>query len=223
MVREVLGKMQRTLPSHVDADDLHGAGVMGLVAAVERYVTEQSHTFSGYAYISIRGAILDELRRMDICSRRVRQRAKPIDAAIETKAQILGRVPTDEEVSAELQIPVADLQKWRERASAIRVVSLDACSETDASTGGWLHEIIPDNEQQSVREVMEKEDLLKLLTQRIADLPELQKKVLAMYYFEEMRFAEIGVAFDLTESRICQIHKQAVTKLRAHLRSEALA
>ncbi len=219
LVEKILGTMLRRLPTHVSADDLRSAGTMGLISAAERFDSAQAAAFAGYACVRIRGAILDELRRIDPCSRRSRQLAKKIESATQETAQALGRAPSDEEVSTRLRVSSAEFARLRERASPVRIVSLDVSPDTGESTGGILHEIIPDD-QEDAREKMEREDLLKSLAERITELPDLQKKILALYYFEGMRFAEIGEAFDLTESRISQIHKKAVLRLRALMRSE---
>lgn len=220
LVGKVLAKLRSKLPPHVNADDLHGAGVMGLVAAAERFVPSQASTFEAYARLRIRGAMLDELRKLDPCSRRSRIRGKKIQLAIQEIAQELGRTPTDEEVSARLRISTAELGQWRHAIESVRIVSLDIPVEAGEAASRSLHEVVPDDNQEGVREMMEKRDLMNRLTECVAALPELEKKVLAMYYFEKMRFAEIAAAFHLTESRICQIHRQAVLKLRTRVRSE---
>jgi RNA polymerase sigma factor FliA len=219
LVEKVLGKMRRKLPSHLNADDLRSAGILGLVAAAERFTPEQANTFAGYACLRIRCAILDELRRVDPCSRRSRRLAKKIHLATQEASQALGRSPSDEEVSAKLEISCAELERWREAATPITVISLDVGPNVETSDGS-LHEVIADDNQTGARETTEKEDMLQFLTARITELPELQKKVLALHYFEGVRFAEIAAAFDLTEPRIYQIHKQAVAKLKSLVRAE---
>jgi RNA polymerase sigma factor FliA len=214
LVEKVLTNVMRNLPSHVNADDLRSAGVVGLISAAERFNPAQAGAFAGYASIRIRGAMLDELRRFDPSSRSARARSRKIQAAVEQVEQELGRPATNEEVSAKLGIPVAQLAEWRESSGPIRVISLDIHSESDTPTCGSLHEMIADDNAECVRASMEKEELLKLLSERMEQLPQIEKQILAFYYFEDMRFAEIGEALNLTESRICQIHKQSMTKLR---------
>jgi RNA polymerase sigma factor for flagellar operon FliA len=218
LVGNVLAKVKRNLPSHVDADDLYSAGVMGLIAATQRFDPEQRSTFTGYACLRIRGAMLDELRRNDVCSRRSRVRNKEIQKAVLEIEQELGRAPNDRELSARLHISVSELMRRRAGAAPTRVVSLDGHPDSDAPMDGSLHEAIADHSQECVRETMEKEELAQLVAERLAALPEIQKRILALYYFEELRFAEIGAVFDLSEARICQIHKQAVAKLRSSIR-----
>jgi RNA polymerase sigma factor for flagellar operon FliA len=218
LVRTVLGRVQRNLPSHVDIDDLHSAGVAGLIGATERFDPAQAATFVGYACVRIRGAILDELRRSDSCTRRSRTRGRQLQAAVLEIEQAMGRAPTDDELSGKLGISPAELRKWRNAAKPVRIVSLDAEAPSD-DTGNPLHELIADDTQEDVRETLQRDELKELMAQQIAALPNLPKKVLAMYYFEGMRFGEIAEVFDLTESRICQIHRETVTKLRKSMRA----
>jgi RNA polymerase sigma factor for flagellar operon FliA len=220
LVDRVVTRLRRKFPQHVNPSDLRSAGITGLIAAAERFVPAQASTFEGYAYLRIQGAILDELRRIDPRSRLSRQRAKQMEAATHDMMQEDGRCPTDAELSARLQISETELGRWRDAAETVKVISLDFDSAPEGSSSGSLHEVIADENQEGVREMMERQDLLQLLSERITELPDVQKKVLAFYYFEGMRFAEIAEVFDLTESRVCQIHKQAVARLRTLLRAE---
>jgi RNA polymerase sigma factor for flagellar operon FliA len=219
LVEKTLARLRCKLPSHINADDLRSAGIMGLVAAAERFDPAQAGAFAGYACLRIRGAILDELRQVDPCSRRSRLRERKIQAATQEAAQTLGRTPTDVDVSTRLQISVRELSEWRAATVIGHLVSLDVQTDQNSATAHSLHEIIPDHDQECVRDTMEKQELLELVSNRITELPTIEKQILSLYYFEGMRFAEIGAAFNLTESRVCQIHKQAVGKLRAFIRS----
>jgi len=217
LVRRVLERIRRTLPRHIDADDLYSAGVTGLIAASERFDPKQHATFPGYACLRIRGAILDELRRLDWCPRRTRAKARRFEAAVQEAEQELGRAPTDGEMSRRLGVPLRSISKWREAAKPTRFIPLDQPSHSDDPQSGSLHEVIADERQVGVRDSMENEELMQLMADRIEALPETQKKILAMYYFEGMRLAEIATVFKRTESRISQIHAQAVSTLRAEI------
>ncbi len=217
LVEKVVTVVRRRLPEHVDHDDLHSAGVMGLIGAVQRFDHAQTTTFEGYARLRIRGAVLDELRRNDSCSRRSRAMAKRIAAATQEISQEKGRPATDTEISARLNLRVPELQRFREAGESSRVVSLDA-SAGGASDDKALHESIADASHDSVIETMQKEELQQLLAERMAELPAMEKKILALYYFERMKLAEIAEIFGVTESRISQIHKKTVTALRLYLR-----
>ncbi len=219
LVAQVLAKIRRSLPPHADIDELYSAGVTGLVAAVERFDPSQANSFPGYVCLRIRGAILDELRRLDPCSRSSRSRARKIQQAILEAEQELGRTPTDRELSARLKISVAELERWRGFTTPVRLLSLDAPVDTDADSSSALHEAIADAEQTSVQDRLEHSELLQLLADRMGALPENQQRVLSMYYYEGMRFAEIGQVFGITETRVCQIHKEAVRKLERVIRA----
>lgn len=221
-VGAVLAKVQRGLPAHVNADDLYSAGITGLIAAAERFDPAQAQTFRSYVCLRIRGAMLDELRRFDSCSRRNRLWNKKVQVAVQEAEQALGRAPTDQELSARLQISVTELARQRDTARPVRIISLDGEPDSDPTRANPLHELIADNNQEDVRETMEREEMTQLLMRRLTELPDIQKKILALYYFEGLRFSEIAEVFDLTESRISQLHKQAVATLQAFIRHSAL-
>ncbi len=217
LVRNVVDRIKLNLPSHIDADDLYSVGVTGLIAAVRKFDPEQDCTFASYASMRIRGAILDELRRMDWCPRRTRARTRKLKESINTVEQRLGRAATDGEMCAELGLSAKDYAKLIEEARPVTFLAIDNRSESEEGEGASLHELLADENDVTGRDSMEKQELLQLLTQRMAELPDIQRKILAMYYFENMRLAEIAEVFDLTESRICQIHSQIILGLRAYM------
>lgn len=217
LVRNVVDRIKLNLPPHVDADDLYSVGVTGLIAAVKKYDPAQGHTFAAYATMRIRGSILDELRRMDWCPRRARAKARKLKEAIIEVEQRLGRAATEEEVRTHLGLSAKEYAKWMEEAKPVCFVNIDATTDHEDSDGASLHELIADESDVSVRDRMEKDELMKLVAQRIEELPDIPRKILSMYYFENMRLAEIATVFSLTESRICQIHAQTVLGLRAYI------
>ena len=216
LVEKVVAVVGRRLPDHVDHDDLHSAGVVGLIAAVQRFEAAQSLTFEGYARVRIRGAVLDELRRNDTCTRRSRRMIKRIEMVALEIAQAHGRPATDQEICARLEINESDLSRYRQANESARIISLDA-NEGDNPESRALHESIPDAGQESVIDCLQREELQQLLTRRLAELPSTEKRVLALYYFEKMKFVEIAEVLGLTESRISQIHRKAVTSLKRFL------
>ena len=217
LVRNVVDRIKLNLPAHIDADDLYSVGITGLIAAVRKFDPEQDCTFASYASMRIRGAILDELRRMDWCPRRARARGRKLKEAINVVEQRVGRAATDSEVCAELGVSAKDYAKWVEEARPVTFLAIDHRNEGEEGEGASLHELLADESDVTGRDSMEKQELLQLLTQRMAELPDIQRKILAMYYFENMRLAEIAEVFDLTESRICQIHSQIILGLRAYM------
>ncbi len=217
LVRNVVDRLKLTLPAHVDADDLYSVGVTGLIAAVHRYNPEQQHTFAAYATTRVRGAVLDELRRLDWFPRRARAKARKIKTAISELEQRLGRAPTDEEIRAQLGLSAKDYNHWMVEVRPISFVAIDDTSETEEGGGASRHEMIADEQAVPVQLSMENEELGQLVAQKIKELPDIQRRVLAMYYHENMRLAEIAAVFNLTESRICQIHSRAILGLRAQI------
>jgi RNA polymerase sigma factor for flagellar operon FliA len=217
LVRNVVDRIKLTLPSHIDAADLYGVGITGLIAAVRRFDPDQGSTFASYAATRIRGAILDELRRMDWCPRRTRARARKLKEAINGLEQRLGRAASEAEICEELGLGPREYAKWLEESRPVTFIAIDQTAEGEDSDGASLHELLADQSDETGREKMEKKELLQLMTQRIAELPDIPRKILAMYYFENMRLAEIAQVFGLTESRICQIHSQTILGLRAYI------
>lgn len=217
LVRNVVDRIKLNLPAHVDADDLYSVGVTGLIAAVRKFDPEQGSTFSAYASMRIRGAILDELRRLDWCPRRARVRSRKLQNAIAEVEQRLGRAATADEVRTSLGLDNREYAKWVEEAKPVTFLAIDQHSDCEEGEGTSLHEVLADESDTTGRDSLEKEELQQLLAQRIAELPDIPRKILAMYYYENMRLAEIAAVFGLTESRICQIHAQTILGLRSYL------
>lgn len=218
LVARVIERMKASLPSHVDVEDLKSVGVIGLVHAARSYRTDQGTAFSTYATLRIRGAVLDELRRMDWMPRRSRAKAKELKVTVTALEQKLGRIATESEVAEAMSLTIEEYSDLLDEVRPITCLELDglASEEDDETT---LHDLIGDESLTSAPDVMEHKELLNLMVKRIQQLPDMQKKVLALYYYEEMRLAEIARVFGVTESRICQIHSQAVVALRTYLKS----
>jgi RNA polymerase sigma factor FliA len=214
-VRSIVERIRRRLPSTIEADDLYSIGVTGLVAAARNCRPDQERSFGTYANTRIEGAILDELRRMDFMSRTNRSKAKRLGNAISKLEQEQGGSVCQGSLCTEMQLTEAELAELQEDVREVRFVSLDEFQGESEDLS--LHDIIPDESWVSALDVLERKEILSLLAQRMAKLPEIQKKVLAMYYYENMKLSEIAACFGLTESRICQIHTQTVGVLRNYL------
>lgn len=217
LVRDIVDRIKINLPPHVDTEDLYSVGVTGLLAAVRKFDPAQMATFTSYARKRIRGAVIDELRRLDWCPRRARAKARLIQNAIAELEQEQGRAPTEAEIQRRLGLTGQKFSRWLEDTRPVSFVALDQASDSQESEGASLHEAIPDPAHVAVPDQMEHAELVQLVAKRMEQLPDLQKKILSMYYFENMRLAEIAAVFGLTESRICQIHSQAVLSLRAYI------
>jgi RNA polymerase sigma factor for flagellar operon FliA len=217
LVRSVVDRIRVNLPSHIEADDLYSVGITGLIAAVSNYDPAQQQTFAGYASRRIRGAVLDELRRLDWRPRRARAKARKIKETVLELEQRHGRPATDEEIRSALGLTAKEFAKWLEDAKPATFLALDQSPDEESGERASLHEIIPDETDVTGRDNLERDEIRELVAQRIRQLPDIPRKILAMYYHENMRLAEIAAVFNLTESRICQIHAQTILTLRAYV------
>ncbi|MGE9292983.1 MAG: sigma-70 family RNA polymerase sigma factor [Puniceicoccales bacterium] len=214
LVNTVVKSMLSYLPRCADFEELHSVGVTGLVAAVQKFDPEQSGTFKAYASLRIRGAILDELRRMDSLPRTRRAKVRELSKVVEELEQKLGRAPQDAEVADAMGLTLAELERYQQKARPIVLVSLDGAGGQDEDSEVNLHESIADQNSRPCYEDLEKSEYIEMMVELIEELPERQRKVLAMYYHEGMRLAEIAEVFSVSEARICQIHTQALGTLR---------
>jgi RNA polymerase sigma factor for flagellar operon FliA len=223
LVRTVVGRLAMTLPAHVTAEDLNSAGMVGLLQAVRSFSTKGGASFETFARFRIRGAVLDELRRMDWVPRMVHDKARKIQTALSTLEQQLGTTPTDEQVARELGIGAEEYRDWLEEIKPVSFICLDAAVHANPVDGVTPHESIPDESQDDPYDCAARSELKELIARRIRQLPPIQQKVLALYYFEDLRLREIAAAFGLTESRISQIHLQAILSIRSYIeRQEVL-
>src|SRR6266850_5680913 len=214
LVKSIVDRMKRHLPARIEIEDLYSVGVTGLVAAAQSFLETKNKSFIPYASIRIRGAVLDELRRMDWMSRSKGSKAKQLDTLISRIEQEQGCAVGPEQLCEELGISAKELNVLMDQVRPIEVISLDVPEEV---SGHSLHEIIPDETGISAFERLEQKELTELIAERIKQLPDVPKRVLAMYYYDGMKLAYIALAFGLTKSRICQIHTQAVSQLRTYL------
>jgi len=213
-----VGRISMTLPPHVEGDDLYSAGLMGLLSAVRQYDHNVGTAFEPYARLRIRGAVLDELRRMDWVPRSVHAKARKVQAAMSELEQRFGRLPTDEEMAAALKLPVKEYLKLLDEIRPVTFVCLDAVTSNDQGTDDLSeHELLSDASQRDVRDTVSQLELAQIVVQRVATLPEIHRKVLALYYYEDFRVREIAEICGVCESRICQIHTQAILSIRAYV------
>ena len=222
LLRAIVERLKRKLPATAaDTDELLSVGLTGLVAAARNYRAGRAGSFGAYAATRIRGALLDELRRRDWMGRTRRAQAKRLGATLARLEQQAGGAVAPEALGAELQLSPAALRALQEQLQPVRLVSLDGPeaagpAEAEGEEGRSLHELIADDFAPSAPEALARKELRALLAARIAQLPEMPRKVLALYYYENLRLADIAAGFGLTESRICQIHTQALKQLRAY-------
>lgn len=215
LVKIVAGKLGIYLGYNVEYDDLVGYGTFGLIDAIDKYDFDKGVKFETYASLRIRGAILDQVRRMDWLPRTVRQKQKKMDAAYQKLETESGKFATDEELAAELEISVEELGQWQAQTKAAGVVSLDEYLEQGSENGivsGTESEDFAQPEKQ-----MEQKAMKELLVQSLESLTEKEKKVVLLYYYEELTLKEISEVLEVSESRISQLHTKAIQKLRLKL------
>ncbi len=224
LIRYVAGRVAMRLPSHVPLEDLYSAGVLGLIDAVDKFDPRQNVKFKTYAEFRIRGAILDELRAMDWVPRSVRRKSSKVEDAYHQIQNQLGRAATDEEVASALGVSLDEFFQLLDEVKGVNLLSLD-------DQNNLLGQL--DSEQ--VLEALGREDNEDPLTQlglaelrrqvatAIEGLPEKEKLVVSLYYYDELTMREIGEVLGYTESRISQMHTKAILRLRARLRDLAAA
>ncbi len=223
LVRTTVDRMRVYLPAALDMDDLYSVGFTGLVSAARKFDPAQGVPFPAFASLHIRGAVHDELRRMDWTPRTIRDKARKFSASLGALEQRLGRPASEDEVCRELSLERGEYETLLEEIRPASFLPLDGEAYSEDADNVALHDIIADETQRTGRDELQKKELIHLVTAQLQKLPDMQKKVLAMYYFEGLRLAEIAEVFGVTEGRISQINTQAVLSLRAFIkRREAL-
>ncbi|MFN8126084.1 MAG: RNA polymerase sigma factor WhiG [Candidatus Nanopelagicales bacterium] len=222
LVKYVAGRVGVGLPNSVDPADLVSNGMFGLIDAIEKFQPDRAIKFETYAVSRIRGAIIDELRSYDWVPRSVRQKARDVEGAYQRLQLELGRTPTDEEVAAELDITVKALRQIFRQVSYVHVAALDELLSIggDKSDRVSLGDTIADERADDPVALFETEETKEILGVAVSALPEREKIVISLYYYEGMTLNEIGQVLGVTESRACQLHTKAVMQLRAQLGSE---
>jgi RNA polymerase sigma factor FliA len=220
LVKAVVGRLAMTLPSHVNSDDLYSAGLVGLLNAVRRFDTKTGSSFEHYARVRIRGAVFDELRRLDWVPRSVHDKAKKVELVMQELAQRHGNVPTNIEMAKALKISLDAYEELLEEIRPASYICLDSAQSSDGESTGASYDFIADDSQTEPWEGTARREMSSLIEARLKQLPEMQRKVLALYYFEDLRLREIAAAFGVTESRICQIHSQAILAIKALLKKQ---
>ncbi|WP_030381538.1 MULTISPECIES: RNA polymerase sigma factor WhiG [unclassified Streptomyces] len=218
LVKYVAGRVSVGLPPNVEQADFVSSGVFGLIDAIEKYDIGRETKFETYAITRIRGAMIDELRALDWIPRSVRQKARNVERAYTTLEARLRRTPTESEVAAELGIRVDDLHAVFSQLSLANVVALEEILHIGGEGGGLsLMDTLEDTAADNPVEVAEDRELRRFLARAINTLPEREKTVVTLYYFEGLTLAEIGNVLGVTESRVSQIHTKSVLQLRAKL------
>ena len=213
LIKYVVGRIKVSLPDNVASEDISGFGVEGLINAIERFTPDKNARFETYAITRIRGAIIDRIREQDWVPRAVRKKQKEINAVSQLMQKELGRMPTDAEIAQKVGLTEEKFQEIMKNAHVGTVVSLNAAKDKQ-DQGIEIIDTLQDENQVTPLEKLEEKDSKKDLVKGLARLPERERMLLTLYYHENMTFAEIGAMMKISESRCCQLHAQAIMKLR---------
>ena len=217
LVKQIAGGIIGKLPASVSIDELIDAGVIGLLESIDRYDIQASVKFETYAFTRVRGAMMDELRKMDWAPRSLREKTKRLDEAHRVLASKFGRQPSNEEIADHLKISLDKFHQISKEVGAVNPISLDKeiFSGTGESTN--LYDIVEEKDVITPLKSMEDKELKSLMVKEIEKLPRNEKLVIALYYYEELTLREIGDILNLSESRVSQIHSKVVKKLKTAL------
>ena len=220
LVKYVAGKVAIGMPYNVEFDDLVGFGVFGLFDAIEKFDPEKHVKFKTYAVTRIRGAIYDELRSIDWVPRSVRQKTREIEEIVYHLESNLGRSASDAEIAEKMGVTVEELHKNIHKISTSSILSLNDLWYTGEDNDKVsIVDSVESSQSLNPDTIVEREEIKKVIVQAISELPEKEKKVLVLYYYEDLTLKEIGKVLDVTESRISQLHTKAILRLRAKLTS----
>ena len=214
LVKFVAGRLSMYLGYTVEFDDLVGYGVFGLIDAIDKFDYEKGIKFETYASLRIRGSILDQIRKMDWIPRSVRQKQKKIDAAMSSLEAKLNRSATEEELASFLELSVDELLQWLEQTNISNIASLEEFVEQGTEIG------IDDSRRRKSdmpESAYEEKELKDILIKALDGLTEKERKVVELYYYEELTLNEISMVLEVSESRISQLHTRAIQKLKEKL------
>jgi RNA polymerase sigma factor for flagellar operon FliA len=220
LIKYIAQKIAARLPANIELDDLMSSGVIGLMDAIDKYDASRDNKFKTYAEFRIRGAILDELRAQDWVPRSVREKAKLLERCYSKLEHLRGRQATDEEICAELGISQAEYHELLGQVRGVSLLSYDDLSHFSRADKKALHGGGDGSlKSQTPYSEVNLAHVKKVIVDAIRDLPEKQRLVLSLYYYEDLNLKEIGKVLDVTESRVSQLHTQAILRLKSKLKN----
>src|SRR4030095_1729372 len=221
LIRYIVNRIAVRLPSHIDLDDLHNTGVIGLMDAIEKYDPEKNCKFKTYAEFRIKGAILDQLRSLDWVPRSVRQKGRRLERAYGEVEQRLGRSASEEEVADSLGLQLDKLQELVNQVRGISLVNLEEIRSggQEGDRNGNYADVVEDVNAENPYSTLKLQEMKQIVADTIATLPEKERLVISLYYYEDLNMKEIGNILGITESRVCQIHTKSVLRLRSKLKN----
>lgn len=217
LVRHVVERVAATLPRNVDHEDLYSAGVLGLLDAHAKFDSRKGVKFETYAVWRIKGAVLDQLRALDWASRSMRRKARNLDGVTRKLDQKLGRAASEEEVARELKMSREDFYRLLDHVRGAVLVSLDETRTSDGEDQGTLADHLADPNVIDLESRLEDDQTRRLLLRTIDLLPEQERLVVALYYYEHLTLKEIGRTLGISESRVSQVHTRAMSRLRLRI------
>jgi RNA polymerase sigma factor for flagellar operon FliA len=220
LIRYIVNRIAVRLPSHIDLDDLYNTGVIGLMDAIEKYDPEKNCKFKTYAEFRIKGAILDQLRSLDWVPRSVRQKSRKLERAYGEVEQRLGRSASEDEVADSLGLQLDKFHELLNQVRGISLVNLEEIrgSNPDGDRTGTYADIIEDVHSENPFASLKLTETKQAIADTISTLPEKERLVISLYYYEDLNMKEIGNILGITESRVCQIHTKSVLRLRQKLK-----
>jgi RNA polymerase sigma factor for flagellar operon FliA len=221
LVKYLVGRISSKLPSHLDQQDLMSVAVIGLITAAERFDPSRGILFKTFAEKRVMGSIMDELRAQDWLPRTLREKYKRLEQQFSVLEQKLGRNPSSEEVAAAMGMDLEKYFRLMEEVHSLSFMSLDDFQEDDEGSSFGFLNFLSDNGVESPQNQLMAKQLLQVLGDAIETLPEKERLVVTLYYYEELNLKEIGEIMSLTESRISQLHSQAVIRLKVKMKNMA--
>ena len=220
MIKYVANRIAMRLPPHIEVDDLISVGVLGLMDAISKYDSSRGAKFKTYAEFRVRGAILDELRAMDWVPRSIRQKASNVDKVVQTLQAKLSRSPEDEEVAKEMGISLDQFHDTLNETKSIPIFSLeDLGIAKESGEQQSLLDCLAGKADADPQTQIRLIELKEIIAKAIDALPEKERLMVSLYYYEELTMKEIGAVLEITESRVSQIHSKAVYRLRTKLKA----
>lgn len=219
LIKYIAQKIAARLPSNIELDDLISCGVIGLMDAIQKFDPNRDNKFKTYAEFRVRGAILDELRAQDWVPRSIREKAKLVERTYTKLESNLGRPATDEEMCKELDVTQDEFHDLLNKAKSISLLNIDDSNSFNRGDKKLIAGLMESSRQSNPFNAVSFKNSRDKIKDGIKGLPEKQRLVLSLYYYEDLNLKEIGQVLDVTESRVSQLHTQAIMKLRAKLKN----
>lgn len=214
LVKLVAGRLSMYLGYNVEYDDLVGYGIFGLIDAIDKFDYTKGVKFETYASLRIRGAILDQIRKLDWIPRSIRQKQRKLDMAYQSLEVKYGRAANDDEIARELEISIDELENWQNKTKISNIISLDEFMDQGSETKVEQNLTAKFDQPEKI---IEKQELKELLVKTLETLTDKEKRVIILYYYEELTLKEISRILDVSESRISQLHTKALQKMKTKL------